>query len=81
MSNLDWKEELLSAAPIDLGPSQVLALQVFCIEALNEIKRLKAEYLEAYSHLDDININLNEQITKLKAEVYNLKTTQKDENE
>ena len=39
----DWKKALLSEAPMNLGPSQVLALQVHTSELLDEVEKLNMQ--------------------------------------
>lgn len=83
MSEYDWKKELLTAAPIDLGPSKVLALQVHCSEQLDELEKLRAENAELkkaaevnwhkwnYTELEESNAKLTRQHDVLKEALIN----------
>lgn len=51
----DWKKALLDTAPMDLGPSQVLALQVHTSELLDEIVNLNMQINKLIYTMKEIN--------------------------
>ncbi len=50
----DWKKTLLSEAPMNLGPSQVLALQVHTSELLDEVEKLLFSNKQLINILEEI---------------------------
>jgi hypothetical protein len=51
----DWKKALLSEAPMNLGPSQVLALQVHTSELLDEVEKLNMQINKLVYVVDELN--------------------------